>query len=308
MQAFHIKAVRRADEVHLERQLPHLINGQCHIGGVALHRDILRRKDIADLIPQLQGCGHGRGIGQLAVDLHRGHDAGHLIQFARGAAQRDLSGHSSGLIEHIAVGDRHGGGVHRDREGLFAHLIKDNINRIGAFDRTLDVPGEVGRVGHAGLQAQRHLARAADTGIAGIDHDVGVLNVADDRAIALDLDGNALEVRLFHDVQPLRGVGGGTAGVVDGYLGHCLGALGVDVDRYNGPSRKAHDERQHHHKDWVVPEGARSLGHCPHRPRGGGLIRAWHGSVHLPCAAAFAAARPFRPRLPQGERSPPAAD
>ena len=37
MQAFHIKAVRRADEIHLERQLPHLINGQRHIGGVTLH-------------------------------------------------------------------------------------------------------------------------------------------------------------------------------------------------------------------------------------------------------------------------------
>ena len=306
VQTLDVEAVRRADEVHLQRQLPHLIDRQRDVGGVALHRDILRREGVALLVAQLQRSRHRRGVGQLAVHLDRGDDAGHLIQLARRAAQRDLGGHGGGLVQHIAAGDRHRGGVHRDGNGLFADLVKDDVDGARAFHRTLNVAGEVCCVRHTGLQAQRDLARAADTGVAWVDHDVGAADVADDRAVALDFYGHALNVGLFHNVQTLGRVGRRAARVVDRHAGHRRGALGVDVDRNDDPHGKAHDDCQNGGKHRVIPDRARALGRGAVQPRRERVIRVWHGSVRLPCAAAFAAARYWSPRPRRGERSPPA--
>lgn len=52
--------------------------------------------------------------------------------------------------------------------------------------------------------------------------------------------------------------------------------------------------------------GVRALGRGAVQPRRERVIRVCHGSVRLPCAAAFAAARYRPPRPRRGERSPPA--
>ena len=84
--------------------------------------DIVEKPDIEGVTVKVEG--NSTIIGQLAVHLDRGDDAGHLIQLARRAAQRDLGGHGGGLVQHIAAGDRHRGGVYRDGNGLFADLDK----------------------------------------------------------------------------------------------------------------------------------------------------------------------------------------
>ena len=308
VQAFDIETVRRADEIHFQRQLAHLVDRQRHVGGVAVHRGVLRCEHIAFLVAQFQHGGHCGRVGQFAIDLHRSHDAGHLVQFARRAAQRNFGGHGGGAVQHIAGGNRHGGGIHRDRDGFLADLVKHNVDGLGAFDRAVDIAGEIGGVRHAGLQAQRDFARTADARVAGVDHDIRVLNVANDGAVALDLDGNALNVRLFHDIQALGRVGGRAACVVDGHVCHDFAALRVNKNGNDRPGNKAQDDGQHHCKNRVVPNRARAFGRCALCPRHAGFIRICHGSVRLPCAAAFAGAKYFRPRPPPGERSPPAID
>ena len=244
MQAAGIKAVGYADEIHFQRQFAHLVDRQRDIGGIAVHRGVLRGDGVAVLVPHFQRGGRGGGIGQGVIAQHRGHHLADLIQFTGGAAQRDLGRHGGGLVQHIAIGNRNRRGIHRDGHSLFADFIKHDIDRIvGFFHRTLDVAGVVGGVGHAGLQAQGDFARAADTGIAGIDHDVGAGHLANVGDVALDPHGHTADIGPFHNVQALVGVGGGGVGVVDGHVPDGGAALGVDIDGNDQPGGQAAGQR-----------------------------------------------------------------
>ena len=298
MQAAGVKAVGHADEIHFQRQLPHLVDRQRDVGGIAVHRGVLRGDGVAVLVPQLQRGGRGGGVGQRVVAQHRGHHLADLIQLTGGAAQRDLSGNSGGLVQHIAVGDRDSRGIHRDGHGLFADFIEHDVDRIvGFFHCTLDVAGVIGGIGHAGLQAQGDLACTADAGIAGIDHDVGAGHLTNAGDVALDPHGYAADVGPLHNVQALVGVGSGGVGVVDGHIPDGGAALGIDVDGNDQPGSQAAGQRHQDGNYAVIHQGFAPLG-C--------VIRLWHGVRSLLFAAVFSARIRCLPRSPQAGRPPPA--